>query len=79
MKLVADLRADGFVMCIDVTAVDYLTYDAPRELPEGVDAERFELVVLLLSHAGRERLRLRVQVPADDPTVRARLGRAAAG
>ena len=36
---------------------------------EGVDGERFELVVLLISHVERERLRLRVQVPETDPTV----------
>ena len=69
VPLVRDLRDDeGFQMCVDVTAVDYLSYSAPRELPEGVAPERFEVVVGLLSHAKRERLRLRVQVPADDPT-----------
>ena len=31
--------------------------------------ERFELVVTLISHAAPGRVRLRVQVPADDPTV----------
>jgi NADH-quinone oxidoreductase subunit C len=31
--------------------------------------ERFEVVVILMSHSARERLRLRVQVPADDATV----------
>ena len=69
VKLVTDLRADGWLMCIDVTAVDYLTYDAPRELPAGVEPERFEQVVLLMSHQAKDRLRLRVQVPASEPTV----------
>jgi NADH-quinone oxidoreductase subunit C len=38
-------------------------------LPAGVIAERFELVVGLLSHGSRERVRIRVQVPESDPTV----------
>ena len=33
-----------------------------------MDAERFEVVVNLLNHRDRQRVRLRVQVPADDPT-----------
>jgi NADH-quinone oxidoreductase subunit C len=67
--LVRRLRDDeGYLMCLDVTAVDYLTYDADRGLPPGVQPGRFEVVVTVISHAARERLRLRVQVPADDPT-----------
>jgi NADH-quinone oxidoreductase subunit C len=65
-EVVAALRDDGFDQCIDVTAVDYLAAEQPRSLPAGVAPERFELVVGLLSHAKRERVRLRVQVPADD-------------
>jgi NADH-quinone oxidoreductase subunit C len=69
VKTVRDLRDDeGFQVCLDVTAVDYLAYAAPRVLPPGVQPERFEVVVLLLSLTRRERLRLRVQVPGDDPT-----------
>ncbi len=69
VDLVRTLRDDeGFRVCVDVTAVDYLVYEARRDLPPGVDPERFEVVVGLLSHDTRERLRLRVQVPADDPT-----------
>lgn len=68
-KLVRTLRdADGYLMCLDVCGVDYLTYDGDRGLPEGVAPERFEVVVTLISHAERNRLRLRVQVPAEDPT-----------
>ena len=64
------LRDDeGFTVCIDVTAVDYLAYQGQRDLPAGVDPERFELVVSLLSHTKVERVRLRAQVPADDPVV----------
>ncbi|WP_436793733.1 NADH-quinone oxidoreductase subunit C [Actinospongicola halichondriae] len=68
--LVKKLRDDeGYNVCIDVTAVDYLTYESPRALPDGIEAERFEVVVSLLSHEHRSRLRLRMQVPADDPSV----------
>lgn len=59
---------DGYIMCLDLCGVDYLAYDAERDLPEGVAPERFEVVVTLISHADRNRLRLRTQVPADDAT-----------
>lgn len=68
VDLVSTLRDDGYLMCLDVTAVDYLTHPM-RKLPEGIDAERFELVVILISHQQRDRIRIRVQVPADDPVV----------
>lgn len=68
-QLVATLRDDGFDQVVDVTAADYLTAQQPRPLPEGVVPERFEVVVSLLSHSRRERVRVRVQVPADDPRV----------
>lgn len=67
--LVRSLHEDGYHVCLDVTAVDYLTYGAPRHLPEGVAGERFEVVYQFVNHATRERLRLRVQVPEDDATV----------
>jgi NADH-quinone oxidoreductase subunit C len=69
VDLVRTLRDDeGFRVYVDVTAVDYLAYEGVRQLPAGVEPQRFEVVVGLLSHDARERLRLRVQVPADDPT-----------
>ena len=69
-SLVKTLRDyEGFNVCIDVTAVDYLTYESPRHLPDEVQAERFEVVVSLLSHEHRSRLRIRVQVPESDPSV----------
>jgi NADH-quinone oxidoreductase subunit C len=58
---------DGFNMCLDVTAVDHLTNEARVALPAGIAPERFEVVVHLISHDRHERVRLRVQVPADDP------------
>lgn len=60
---------ESFNLCIDVTAVDYLTYAAPREVAEGIAPERFELVVSLLSLSTSERVRIRVQVPEEDPVV----------
>lgn len=67
--VVKTLRDEGWLMCLDVTAVDYLSYGAPRAVPEGVGPERFEVVVLLMSHNERARLRLKVQVPESDPVV----------
>lgn len=67
--LVAALTAEGFDQLIDVTAVDYSVADQPRPLPAGVVPERFEVVVGLLSHGSRERVRIRVQVPESEPTV----------
>lgn len=65
----AAARADDFGQLVDLTAVDYLNFGAARHLPAGIAAERFEVVASLLCHKRRERLRLRVQVPAADPTV----------
>ena len=62
------LKADGFAMCTDVTAVDYLLRPA-RVLPPGVAPERFEVVVHLLSLDPPQRVRVRVQVPEDDPRL----------
>jgi len=63
------LLADGFNMCVDLTSVDHLTYLADRDLPDGVVAERYEVVASFISHARRERIRARAQVPADDPSI----------
>ncbi len=67
--LAAAAKADGFVQLVDLTAVDYLTYAAPRGLPAGVVAERFEVVTQLRNPDSGERIRIRVQVPADAPAV----------
>ncbi len=67
VDLVATLHDEGYLTCLDVTGVDYLTHPG-RPLPEGIDPERFEVVVTLMSHRERQRVRLRVQVPGDDPT-----------
>jgi NADH-quinone oxidoreductase subunit C len=68
VKTVRTLLDDTYSMCADLTAVDYLTFPN-RTLPDGIAGERFELVVNLLSIERRERIRLRVQVPADDPSI----------
>jgi NADH-quinone oxidoreductase subunit C len=59
---------DGFSMCVDVCGVDYLL-NTHRGLPSAVAPERFEVVVNLLSLAEHKRARLRVQIPAGDPTL----------
>ncbi|CAN5240125.1 hypothetical protein BH23ACT2_BH23ACT2_10220 [soil metagenome] len=67
-ELVRTLRDEGWLMCLDVIGVDYLAH--PRtDLPLDVTPERFEVVVVLMSHHERDRLRLRVQVPESDPVV----------
>ncbi len=48
-------QAEGFEMCVDVTAVDYLHNRRPR----------FEVVASLISHQHNLRLRIRVPVPDD--------------
>ena len=68
VKLLRTLLDDSFAMCSDLTAVDYLTFPN-RAVPEGVLPERFEVVVNLLSLERRERIRIRVQVPADEPSI----------
>lgn len=69
MKLIGDLHGDGYLMCIDLTAVDYLTHPGRVDLPAGIAPERFELVVNLINHGTRERIRVRVQVPESDPIM----------
>ena len=68
LALMQALKDDGYNFCADVTAVDYLTHPG-RALPDGVDPERFEVVVNLLSMEPPRRVRVRVQVPVNDPTV----------
>ncbi|HWL43382.1 MAG TPA: NADH-quinone oxidoreductase subunit C [Ilumatobacter sp.] len=62
------LADDGYTVAIDLTAVDYLEF-AGRVLPDGVEPERFEVVVNLLDLVNRKRLRVRVQVPEAEPAI----------
>jgi NADH-quinone oxidoreductase subunit C len=68
LGLCGALKADGFDMPVGVTGVDYLTHPG-RDLPPGITAERFEVVVELLSLAAHRRVRVRCQVPAGDTSV----------
>jgi NADH-quinone oxidoreductase subunit C len=59
---------DGYTMCVDVTAVDFIVHPG-RPLPAGVTPERFEIVAGFLDMRAGRRIRVRVQVPEDDPSV----------
>ncbi len=63
------LLEDGYRMCIDLTAVDYLTYRAQRDLPEGINPERYEVVAGFANFVTRDRIRMRTQVNADALTI----------
>jgi NADH-quinone oxidoreductase subunit C len=65
---VKELHDAGYLMCIDVTAVDYLEH-MDRPLPEDVARERFEVVVGLLNMSDATRVRIRVQVPEGEPHI----------
>lgn len=67
-EVMTALFDDGFGQVVDLCGVDAL--ELPRaDLP--VPGERFEVVVHLLNHARRERIRVRVQVAdgAEVPTL----------
>jgi len=68
LRVVKALVDEGFHFCSDLAATDYLTHPG-RPLPAEVTPERFEVVVNLLSHTGRTRVRVRVQVPESDPVL----------
>lgn len=67
-RAVEELKISGFETCSDLTAVDYLE-SAARPLPDGVVAERFEVVANFLSLSQGRRVRVRVQVPETLATV----------
>lgn len=66
--LLKKLLDDGYALCSDLTAVDYLTHPG-RLLPAGVAPERFEVVLNLTSITTRGRIRVRVQVPESDAAL----------
>lgn len=69
IEVVKKLGVDGYRQCLDSCGVDYLGYlEEDRGLPDGIEAQRFEVVITLISHSAAQRLRLRVQIPADDAT-----------
>jgi len=51
--LLATLHAAGYHSVIDLCGVDYLTNDS-RQLPAGIEPERFEVVVNLILYPGTE-------------------------
>jgi len=66
LGVVGALRDEGYLVCLDVTGVDYLAHPGRTDLPPEITPERFEVVVNLLNHRARSRVRVRVQVPEDD-------------
>jgi NADH-quinone oxidoreductase subunit C len=68
VALVQSFKDDGFEMCVDLCAVDYLEH-LDRPLPENVEGTRFEIVVNLLSLSKKQRVRIRVQAGDDDPAL----------
>ena len=68
LDLCRALKDDGYSMPVGVTGVDYLTHPG-RALPSTIKPERFEVVVELLSLRARKRIRVRCQVPGDDPRI----------
>lgn len=69
VEVISALQQDGYNVCIDIAAVDYLKPEQQRMLPQGVKAERFEVVVNLLSMAQKKRIRIRTQVPANEASI----------
>lgn len=69
VEVVEALRADGYTQCLDVCGVDYLTHPGRSGLPATVVAERFEVVAIFISHAVADRIRIRVQIPDEDPRI----------
>ena len=68
VDVVKALADEGYTMCADLTAADYLAHPG-RPLPPGIEPQRFEVVVNLLDLAARRRIRVRVQVPGEDATL----------
>ena len=68
LATVEALKGDGFVSVVDLCGADYLT-NGTRELPPGVQPERFEVVVNLISHRPPRRIRVWLQVPEQEPVA----------
>ncbi len=69
IDLVTELKQEGFNMVVDLTAVDYFSFQNRTDLPENVKPERFEVVISMINHQTRERVRLRVQIQEENPVV----------
>ena len=68
LPLLKALLDDGYELCADLCGVDQLM-NSRRALPAGVTGERFEVVVDLVDINDPRRIRVRLQVPEDDPVV----------
>ena len=70
LDVVKALLDDGYEMCVDLTAVDYLAHPgrAAARRRRAPSASRSSSTCSSHRATGRA-LRLRVQVPADDPTL----------
>ncbi len=67
-SVIEGLEGQGFTVCVDVIGADYLTHPG-RQLPADIQAERFEVIAILLDLARRQRVRVRAQVPESDPVL----------
>lgn len=67
--LLKALHDDGYHSVIDLTGVDYLTHPGRSGVPASVTTERFEVVVSMINHRDRSRLRMRIQIPESDPVL----------
>ncbi len=68
LGLLSALHADGYLFCADLCAVDQLA-NTDRRLPEGIDPQRFEVVVTVRDLVHHRHLRVRCQVPEADTRV----------
>ncbi len=68
LDLMKALVDDGYLTCAALTAVDFFGHPG-RELPDGITAERFEIVVVLWKLDSPEPIRIRVQVPEHDASI----------
>lgn len=64
-----ELLEAGYRMCIDLTAVDYLTFSGRRPLPDSVVGERYEVVAIFANLETRDRIRVRTQLAVDDLNI----------
>ena len=67
--LLRALHAEGFLFCADLCAVDNLTFADRRILPEGIEPQRFEVVLTVRDLTAHRHLRVRCQVAAEDTRV----------
>lgn len=72
--LLRTLHEAGYHSIIDLCGVDYLTHPGRSGVPASVTTERFEVVVNLINHKERGRLRLRIQIPVDDARLSSAFG-----